>query len=260
MKEEEKLIRSTVDKDDISLPEETMDDFLKDLEASYDRMKAREVIDESAIVTSDPLLWQKFKEMMDESTVVTGKISEVNKGGAVMEVEGVKAFIPASKLSIAYVEDTEPYLNKTVDAVIIDVDEEAKKLVLSVKDILIEKEKAEKKARREALRVGDVFEGTVASIKDYGAFVDIGYGIQGLLHISQISNERINNIRKVLKEGMTVKVAITKIQDDKISLSMKAANSALAVEKTEEEDGPREYSDNSQATTSLGDLLKNLKF
>ena len=128
------------------------------------------------------------------------------------------------------------------------------------KDILIEKEKAEKKARREALQVGDVFEGTVASIKDYGAFVDIGYGIQGLLHISQISNERINNIRKVLKEGMTVKVAITKIQDDKISLSMKAANSALAVERTEEEDGPREYSDNSQATTSLGDLLKNFKF
>ena len=78
------------------------------MKSALSKLKAREVIDESAIVTSDPLLWQKFKEMMDESTVVTGKISEVNKGGAVMEVEGVKAFIPASKLSIAYVEDTEP--------------------------------------------------------------------------------------------------------------------------------------------------------
>ena len=256
---EEKLIRSTVDKDDVVLPEESMEDFLSDLEASYDRMKAREVIDESAINKNDPLLWQKFKEMMDESTVVTGKITEVNKGGATIDVEGVKGFIPASKLAIAYVEDTEPYLNKTVDAVIIDVDEEANKLVLSVKDILLEKEKEEKAAFVKSLEVGQIFEGKVVTIKEYGAFVDIGKGIQGLLHISQISNERINNIRKVLKEGMTVRVAITKIDEGKLSLSMKAANSALSVEKTEEEDTPREYSDSHQISTSLGDLLKNIK-
>ncbi|MBQ1377315.1 MAG: S1 RNA-binding domain-containing protein [Lachnospiraceae bacterium] len=258
MENQEKLIKSTVDKDDVSLPEESMEDFLSDLEESYDRMKAREVIDESAVSRTDPLLWQKFKEMMDESTVVTGKITEVNKGGAVMEVEGVRGFIPASKLAIGYVEDTETYLNKTVDAVIVDVDEEAQKLVLSVKDILLEKEREAKKARMESLQVGEVFEGKIASLKDYGAFVDIGDGIQGLLHISQISNERINNIRKVLKEGMVVKVAVTKIQDGKISLSMKAANSALAVEKADDE--PREYSDHSQAVTSLGDLLKDIKF
>ena len=258
MKNEEKLIRSTVDKDDVVLPEESMDDFLTDLEASYDRMKAREVIDETAKVSQeDPLLWQKFKEMMDESVHITEKITEVNKGGATIEIEGVKGFIPASKLAIGYVEDTEPYLNKTVEAVIIDVDEDQKKLVLSVKDLLLEKEREAKKARMEALQVGDVFEGKVASIKDYGAFVDIGDGIQGLLHISQISNERINNIRKVLKEGMTVKVAVTKIQEGKISLSMKAAHAALSVEKADDE--PKEYSDNAQATTSLGDLLKNIK-
>ena len=66
MENQEKLIKSTVDKDDVSLPEESMEDFLSDLEESYDRMKAREVIDESAVSRTDQLLWQKFKEMMDE--------------------------------------------------------------------------------------------------------------------------------------------------------------------------------------------------
>ena len=224
MENQEKLIKSTVDKDDVSLPEESMEDFLSDLEESYDRMKAREVIDESAVSRTDPLLWQKFKEMMDESTVVTGKITEVNKGGAVMEVEGVRGFIPASKLAIGYVEDTETYLNKTVDAVIVDVDEEAQKLVLSVKDILLEKEREAKKARMESLQVGEVFEGKIASLKDYGAFVDIGDGIQGLLHISQISNERIEKPQDVISIGDTDRVKIIDIDYDKkrISLSMRA--------------------------------------
>ena len=106
------------------------------------------------------------------------------------------------------------------------------------------------------MKVGEVRKGTVESLQSYGAFVDLGDGISGLLHISQISTQRIKHPGAVLKEGQTVKVKILSIADGKISLSMKA----LIEQETEEEEHETfDYKETAAATTGLGDLLKGLK-
>ena len=94
---------------------------------------------------NEELVWDKLKDMMENKTMIHGKIGGIVNAGVIMYVEGVRGFIPASKLDLHYVEETESYLGKEVDAVIIDVEEEQKKLVLSVKDVLIKKALEEKK-------------------------------------------------------------------------------------------------------------------
>ena len=206
----------------------------------------------------DTLSWDKLKQLMNEKVTITGKITETVKAGAIMYVEGIRGFIPCSKLALDYVEDPKDFLNKVIDVRVINVDEETDKLVLSAKEILTEKAIDEKNQKISRMTAGNIVEGKVASLKDYGAFVDIGDGIQGLLHISQISNARVKNIHAVLKEGQEVRVLITKVDNGKISLSMKALEDALNTEKAEED--VEEYNDGGEATTSLGDLLKGLKF
>ena len=205
----------------------------------------------------DELSWEKLKTMMEEKTVVEGKITEVVKAGVILYVEGIKGFIPASKLALEYVENTEEYLNKTVRVQVIGVEEETKRLVLSAKELLQEQAIEEKNKKISRLVPGNIVEGTVETLKDYGAFMDIGDGISGLLHISQISEQRVKNIRAVLKEGQKLKVVITKVDNGKVSLSRKALLEQIATEKAEED--PSEYSDQAEATTSLADLLKGLK-
>ncbi|MBQ6549924.1 MAG: S1 RNA-binding domain-containing protein [Lachnospiraceae bacterium] len=204
------------------------------------------------------LSWDKLRRMQEEKTVITGKITETVRGGAILYVEGIRGFIPASKLALTYVEDPETYLHKIVDVQVADVDEEGRRLVLSAKELLIAKAIEEKNKRIERLAVGHIVEGTVENIKEYGAFVNIGDGISGLLHISQISNQKIKHPGAVLREGDKVKVMITKVQDGKVSLSMKAVQDLMAKELQEEEEN--EYHDGGEAVTSLGDLLKGFKF
>ena len=122
--------------------------------------------------------------------------------------------------------------------------------------VVKEKKAAQRKERLAQFKAGDVVEGTVDNIKDYGAFVKLADGIDGLLHISQISTQRIKHPGAVLKEGQTVKVKILSIADGKISLSMKA----LIEQETEEEEHETfDYKETAAATTGLGDLLKGLK-
>ena len=204
------------------------------------------------------LSWEKLKRMMEEKAVITGKITETVRGGAILYVEGIRGFIPASKLALAYVEDPSEYLHRTVEVQVADVDEEDRRLVLSAKELLQAKAIEEKNQRIARLAVGNIVEGTVETIKEYGAFVDIGDGISGLLHISQISAQRIKHPGAVLREGDKVKVMITKVQDGKVSLSMKAVADLTAKELQEEEEN--EYHDDGEAVTSLGDLLKGFKF
>ncbi|MCR5099715.1 MAG: S1 RNA-binding domain-containing protein, partial [Butyrivibrio sp.] len=168
-------------------------------------------------------------------------------------------FIPASKLDLSYVEedDIESYVGKTLKVRVITADEEENKLVLSAKDILREKADAERAEKITNVEVGLVTEGTVESLQKYGAFVDLGNGLSGLLHISQISNQRIKHPGVVLKEGQKVKVKIIAIKDGKISLSMKALEDIAATEITEEK---IEFESDGNATTSLADLLKKAGF
>lgn len=200
-------------------------------------------------------LWDKFAAMMADRTIVNVKIAEIVKGGAVAYLEGVRAFIPASKLAAEYVENLEEYNGKTIEATVITADAEAKKLVLSGKEPARAKLQEEKNKKIARCEVGAVMDGTVDTLKEYGAFINLENGLSGLLHISQISNQRIKHPGAVLKEGQTVKVKIISIKDNKISLSMKA------LEPDEEIDLEGfDYKGDGEVTTGLGALLKGLKF
>nr|WP_314460888.1 S1 RNA-binding domain-containing protein [uncultured Clostridium sp.] len=204
---------------------------------------------------NDQAAWEKLKTMMEDRTMIAVKISEIVKGGAVVYLEGIRGFIPASKLAAEYVENLEDFSGKTIDVTVITADEENQKLVLSGKEPALLKQKEETSRKIAKCQAGVVMEGTVDTIKDYGAFINLENGLSGLLHISQISNQRIKHPGAVLKEGQTVKVKIISTADNKISLSMKA------VEADEEEAAEIfDYKEEGSASTGLANLLKGLKF
>jgi small subunit ribosomal protein S1 len=194
--------------------------------------------------------------MMEDRTVVKVKIAEAVKGGVVTSLEEVRAFIPASQLSTEYVEKLEDWQGKYVEAVIITVDPEKKRLVLSGREVEKEKKEAQKKERMAQFKAGDIVEGTVDSIKPYGAFIKLDDGVDGLLHVSQISTQRIKHPSAVLTEGQTVKVKILSTQEGKLSLSMKV----LAEQQADREEHETfDYKETGTVSTGLGDLLKGLK-
>lgn len=209
----------------------------------------------------DVLAWDVLKDMMNERKIVTVKINEAVKGGVVTYLNGIRAFIPASKLDVNFVEDLSGYVGKEMQVQVITVDEEDKKLVLSAKDIALEKAIAEKNRRASKLAVGSVVTGTVEKLMPFGAFVNLGEDLSGLVHISQICEKRIKSVSEVLHVGDEVQAKILDVKDGKISLSIKAAveKEPEEVEEIAEEE-PTEYSDGEEATTSLASLLKGFKF
>ncbi len=204
------------------------------------------------------LAWDKLKELLESQENITVKVTEITKGGAVGYLEGIRGFIPASKLSLEYVDeaDLENYLYKSLEVRVINVEEENKRLVMSAREILKEAADAERAKKISNVEVGLVTEGVVETLKPYGAFVNLGNGLSGLLHISQICQNRIKHPGVVLKEGQTVKVKITEIKDGKLSLSMKALEDVAAKEIEEE---VFEIPEAEEVTTSLGSLLLKFK-
>ena len=211
----------------------------------------------SRVEASDILAWDRLKEMQESKEVIDVIIKGITNGGVIAYVEGVRGFIPASKLALSYVEDTEVYLNKPAQVQVLDVDKDSKKLILSAKEILREKADKERKKKVSNLEIGLVTEGTVESLQPYGAFVDLGNGLSGLVHISQICEKRIKKPSEAVAVGDKVKVKVKAIKDGKISLSMKEASDMMAKEIEEE---VYEVPDaNEQVTTSLGSLFANIK-
>jgi small subunit ribosomal protein S1 len=200
--------------------------------------------------------WERLQQLEKDQSNIKVKITEAVKSGVTTYVEGIRGFIPASKLALTYVEDLESFVGKELEVRVITADPEEKRLVLSAKEILREKEEEERKARISNVQVGLVTEGTVESLMPYGAFVNLGNGLTGLVHVSQISNQRIKHPSVVLKEGQKVKVKIIAVKDGKISLSMKALED-VAAEEIEEE--VFEMPETEAATTSLASLFKNIK-
>ncbi|MBQ1492621.1 MAG: S1 RNA-binding domain-containing protein [Blautia sp.] len=211
----------------------------------------------SKVEASDVLAWDKLKAMMDSKEVISVEVKGAVKGGAVAYVEDVRGFIPASKLSLNYVEDTTAYLNKTIDVQVIDVDKDNKRLVLSARDVLRKKQAEEKKSQINNIEVGFVSEATVESLQTYGAFVRLENGLSGLVHISQIAHKRIAKPSDVLAVGDKVKVKVIAKKDGKLSLSIKDADETAPREVVEEK--VEIPVSGEEATTSLGDLFKNIK-
>jgi len=206
---------------------------------------------------NDVLAWDKLKELMAQETVVKVRIKESVKGGVVTYLEGIRAFIPASQIASDYVEDTSAWVGKEIEAKITTVDKERDKLVLSGKAVAREKETEARNHKISMMVPGSVLEGTVESIMPYGAFISLGNGISGLVHISQICQKRIASPHEVLKEGQKVKVKVLNTNDNKVSLSMKALEEEMV--DTEDAGEVEEYISNETAGTSLGSLLAGLK-
>ena len=199
----------------------------------------------------------EMEELKDSKEVIDVVVKGIVNGGVIAYVEGVRGFIPASKLALNYVEDTNEYLNKPIQVQVFDIDKEKGRLILSAKEILREKAEEERKTKISNVQVGLVTEGVVESLQPYGAFVDLGNGLSGLVHISQICEKRIKKPSEVLTVGDKVKVKVTAVKDGKLSLSIKEATDMMAKEIEEE---VIELPDSKEeASTSLGALFANIK-
>jgi len=139
---------------------------------------------------------------------------------------------------------------------VFDLDKEKDRLILSAREILREKADEERKEKISNVEVGLVTEGTVESLQPYGAFISLGNGLSGLVHISQICAKRIKHPSAVLAVGDKVKVKVIAIKDGKLSLSMKALDDVAAEEIQEE---TIELPKTEEVTTTLGSLFKNIK-
>ena len=198
--------------------------------------------------------WNLVTSYMEKGTVLPVKVEGIVNGGAIAMVEGLRGFIPASRLSLSYIEDLETYLLKDIEVKVIDVDQANNRLVLSAREVLKEKEKKAMQEKIANVKIGSVMKGTVESLQNYGAFIRLEDGLSGLVHVSQISQKRVKAPKDVLKEGEEVKVKIIGIKDGKISLSMKALEE-LHEEPAEKVSIPKSES----IGTSLGDLFKGIK-
>ena len=198
--------------------------------------------------------WNVVQSYMENKTILPVKVEGIVNGGAIAMVEGLRGFMPASKLSLSYIEDLETYLLKDIEVRVIEADEAENRLVLSAREILKEKEKKAMEEKIANIQIGTVMTGTVESLQNYGAFVRLEDGLSGLVHVSQISQKRVKSPKDVLNVGDEVKVKIIGIKDGKISLSMKALE--------EPEEAPVEKVEipkSENIGTNLGDLFKNLK-
>lgn len=210
----------------------------------------------SKIAANDILAWDRLRELKNEETVFSVTVKGVVNAGVIAYVEGIRGFVPASKLSLNYVDDLNSYLNKEIQVQVFDVKEEEKRLILSAREILQKKAEEERREKVSNVQIGLVTEGTVESLQKYGAFVNLGNGLTGLVHISQICEKRIKHPGVVLKEGDVVKVKIINLKDGKISLSMKALQDVASEEIQEE---VFELPETEEVGTSLAALLKNIK-
>lgn len=206
---------------------------------------------------NDILAWDKLKQMSEDETTVKVRIKESVPSGVVTYLEGIRAFILASQITLDYVEDTDSWIGKEIDVRVITVDAEREKLVLSGKVVAREAEAEERNHKISMIVPGTVLEGTVETLMPYGAFINLGNGLSGLVHISQICERRIGKPSEVLKVGQKVKAKVLNTNDNKISLSMKALEEEM-VDTTEMQD-IEAYTDKETTGTSLGDLLSKLK-
>jgi small subunit ribosomal protein S1 len=163
----------------------------------------------------------------DWSTVAVGQIVEArvtstNKGGLSVDVNGIRGFMPISQIDLYRVEDAEQFVNQRLKCLVTEVDPQERNLIVS-RRALLEKEREENREKlwRE-LAEGQVRDGVVRSIRDFGAFVDLG-GVDGLLHVSEMSWKRVQNPRDVVQEGQNVKVVVLKIDHErrKVGLGLK---------------------------------------
>ncbi|GAE43460.1 SSU ribosomal protein S1p [Mesobacillus boroniphilus JCM 21738] len=165
--------------------------------------------------------WEELKGKFESGEVFEAEVKDVVKGGLVIDL-GVRGFVPASLVESHFVEDFSDYKGKTLSFKIVELDKEKNRLILSHRAVVEEEQGKKKQDLLAAIQSGQVIEGTVQRITDFGAFVDIG-GVDGLVHISQLSHEHVEKPSDVVQEGQQVQVKVLSVDRDneRISLSIK---------------------------------------
>ncbi|GED56230.1 30S ribosomal protein S1 [Brevibacillus formosus] len=165
--------------------------------------------------------WSELEQKMQAGEIIEATVKEVVKGGLVVDV-GVRGFIPASMVERHFVEDFSDYKGKTLTLKVVEMDKEKNKVILSHKAVLEDEAKVQKQSIMDKIQVGQVLEGTVQRMTDFGVFVDIG-GVDGLVHVSELAWNRVDKPSDVVKEGDKVHVKVLKIdrENERIGLSIK---------------------------------------
>lgn len=163
--------------------------------------------------------WDVIKEALESKEILTGVVTEINNGGVIAVTNGVKVFIPASQATASRNESTEGLLKKEVSFRIIDVNDRRRRAVGSIRSVLNEEKNKAREEFWKNCEVGKTYTGTVKSLTSYGAFVDIG-GVDGMIHISELSWNRIKHPSEVVNVGDTVEVYVKDIDTEKHNISL----------------------------------------
>jgi small subunit ribosomal protein S1 len=165
--------------------------------------------------------WDELQKAYESGRILEVEVADVVKGGLVVDV-GVRGFIPASLVERHFVEDFSDYKGRTLRLKVAEIDKENNKLILSQRAVLDEELEEKKRDVLQTLKAGDIVEGKVQRLTDFGAFVDVG-GVDGLVHISQLAHHRVDKPSDVVNEGDSVKVKILSVDQDseRVSLSIK---------------------------------------
>mgnify|MGYP000826344973 CR=1 FL=1 len=163
---------------------------------------------------------KRLEEAFENKEVLTAKVAQVLDGGLCVIVDETRVFIPASLVSDTYEKDLSKFKDQEIEFVITEFDPRKRRIIGNRKTLLLAKKAELQKELFAKIKVGDVIEGTVKNVTDFGAFIDLG-GVDGLLHISEMSWGRVENPKKVFTVGQKVRVFIKNITDTKIALSMK---------------------------------------
>ncbi|MCY0899481.1 MAG: 30S ribosomal protein S1 [Firmicutes bacterium] len=162
--------------------------------------------------------WERLEDALKTREVLEAPVVEVVKGGLVVDV-GLRGFIPASLIAPGFVHDLEPFLGQTVRVRVVEIDRHKRRAILSRKDVLVEETKAKQEEVWSKIQEGQIWDGTVKSITDFGAFIDLG-GVDGLLHISEMSWGRINHPSELLEVGQPIRVKVLRLNPEKGKISL----------------------------------------
>ena len=163
---------------------------------------------------------ERLREAYENKEVLKAAVTQILGGGICTEVEGIRVFIPASLVSDSYEKDLSKYAGQEIEFVISEFNPRRNRVIGDRRQLLVAEREARQKELLERLQIGDRVEGVVKNITDFGAFVDLG-GVDGLLHISEMSWGRVENPKKLFKVGDTLEVLVKDIRDTKIALTLK---------------------------------------
>lgn len=189
-------------------------------------LKIKKISDDEVILSKKVVdvekTWSDLSEKLESGEVFDATVKEIVKGGLVVDV-GLRGFVPASLVEVHFVDDFSSYLDTELSLKVVELDRSKNRVILSHRAVVEEKNEQQKEARLSSLAEGQVVEGKVARITDFGAFIDLG-GIDGLVHISELAHEHVDHASDVIKEGETIKVKVLAVdqETERISLSVKA--------------------------------------